>query len=174
MKLARHLAVAIVILSGAEIASFPADAETKLTDFNGIWQGSGKDRNSPFEPLQQTSCHATINADLRRMDSRIACNGDAGLSKIIQLTITLDGDAFSGNLTQRTAMDGDNTSVSVLNGSVSGHKTDDTAQFQVRFPGLVPNVAVTLKLNSPFSYSMQAMTLGIVLMDVTFTEATKR
>jgi hypothetical protein len=174
MRLSECLAAGTLILLASGIASYPAGAETKLTDFDGQWQGSGKDRDLPFESMQQTSCQTTINADLRRMNSITICNGDAGLDKIIQLTITLSGEVFSGNLTQKTTMRGDDKSVSVLNGSVSGHKTDDTASFQVSFPGLVPNAAVTLRLISASSYSMQATTLGSTLMDVTFNRAVKR
>jgi hypothetical protein len=174
MKPSQCLAAGILILSASGAASDPASAETKLTDFAGEWQGSGKDRDLPFETMQQTSCQTTINADLRRMNSTTICNGDAGLDKIIQLAITLSGEAFSGNLTQKTTTRGDDKSVSVLNGSVSGHKTDNTASFQVSFPGFLPNAAVTLRLISPSSYSMQATTLGSTLMDVTFTRAVKR
>src|SRR5258707_14583268 len=112
MKPSECLAAGLLILL-ASGALFPAGAETKLTDFDGQWQGSGKDRDLPFETMQQTSCQTTVNADLRRMNSMTICNGDAGLDKIIQLAITLSGDAFSGSLTQKTTMRGDDTSVSV-------------------------------------------------------------
>jgi hypothetical protein len=173
MKLSECLAAGILILS-APAASDPAGAETKLSDFDGQWQGSGKDRDLPFEAMQQTSCQTTVNADLVRMSSTTICNGDAGLDKIIQLAIILSGEAFSGNLMQKTTMRGDDRSVSVLNGSVSGRKTDNTATFQVSFPGFLPNAAVTLRLINPTSYSMQATTLGSTLMDVTFTRAVRR
>jgi hypothetical protein len=164
----------MLILSGWGAASGSAGAETKLSDFDGQWQGSGKDRDLPFEAMQQTNCQTTVNADLVRMSSTTICNGDAGLDKIIQLAIILSGEAFSGNLMQKTTMRGDDKSVSVLNGSVSGRKTDNTATFQVSFPGFLPNAAVTLRLINPTSYSMQATTLGSTLMDVTFTRAVKR
>ena len=174
MKLSECLAAAMLILSAWGAASGSAGAETKLSDFDGQWQGSGKDRDLPFEAMQQTSCQTTVNADLVRMSSTTICNGDAGLDKIIQLAIILSGEAFSGNLMQKTTMRGDDKSVSVLNGSVSGRKTDNTATFQVSFPGFLPNAAVTLRLINPTSYSMQATTLGSTLMDVTFTRAVKR
>jgi hypothetical protein len=174
MKLSECLAAGILILSVPGTASGPAGAETRLSDFDGQWHGSGKDRDLPFETMQQTSCQTTVNADLRRMSSTTVCNGDAGLDKIIQLAITLSGEAFSGNLTQRTTIRGDDKSLSVLNGSVSGHKTDNIASFQVSFPGFLPNAAVTLRVINPTSYSMQATTLGSTLMDVTFTRAVKR
>jgi hypothetical protein len=174
MKLSGWLAAGSLIFSACGVAYGPAGAETKLSDFDGQWQGSGQDRDLPFEAMQQTSCQTTINADLRRMSSTTICNGDAGLDKIIQLAITLSGEAFSGNLMQKTTMRGDDKSVSVLNGSVSGHKTDNTATFQISFPGFLPNATVALRLISPSSYSMQASALGSTLMDVTFTRAVKR
>ena len=174
MKPSECLAAAMLILSAWGAASGPAGAETKLSDFDGQWQGSGKDRDLPFEAMQQTSCQTTITADLVRMSSTTICNGDAGLDKIIQLAIILSGVEFSGNLMQKTTMRGDDKSVSVLNGSVSGRKTDNTATFQVSFPGFLPNAAVALRLISPSSYSMQASTLGSTLMDVTFTRVVKR
>ena len=174
MKPSQGLAAGILILLVSGAVLYPARAETKLTDFDGQWQGSGQDRDLPFESMQRTSCQMTINADLRRMNSVTICSGEAGLDKIIQLAITLSGETFSGNLTQKTTMRGDETSVSVLNGSVSGRKTDNTATFQVSFPGLIPNAEVTLKLISPSSYSMRATTLGSALMEVTFNKAVKR
>jgi hypothetical protein len=155
MRLSEYPAAGMLVLLLSGAASCPAGAETKLTDFDGQWQGSGQDRDLPFESMQQTSCQTTINADLRRMSSITICNGAAGLDRTIQLTITLNGEAFSGNLTQKTTMRGDDKSVSVLNGSVSGHKTDNIATFQI-------------------SFSMQATTLGSTLMDVTFNRAVKR
>jgi hypothetical protein len=173
-KLSACLAVGILVLSASAAAFCPARAETKLTDFDGQWQGTGKDRDLPFESMQQTNCQTTVNADFRRMNSITICNGDAGLDKVIQLAITLSGEAFAGSLTQRTTMRGDEASASVLSGSVSGRKTDNTAIFQVTFPGLLPNAEVTLRLISPSSYSMRATTLGSTLMDVTFIRAIKR
>ena len=123
--------------------------------------------------MQRTSCQATINANLTRMSTKIVCNGDAGLTKIVQMSINLAGDTFSGNLTQTATTRGNSASASVLNGSVSGHKTDNTANFKVSFPGLTPSVEVTLKLNSPSSFSMQAATLGGALTDVTYNRTAK-
>jgi hypothetical protein len=174
MKPSERLAAGLLILSAFGTAPCPAGAETRLTDFDGQWLGSGQDRDLPFEPMQQTSCQTTNSADLRRLSSVTVCKGDAGLDKLIQLTITLSGETFSGTLTQKSTLRGDDTFVSVLNGSVSGHKTDNTATFQVNFPGLVPNAIVMLRLISPSSYSMKATTLGSALMDVTFTRAIAR
>ena len=60
--------------------------------------------------------------------------------KLVQLSITVNGSAFSGTITQRTRVGGD--AETVLSGTVTGRKTDTTAEFDARFPGLVPNVAV--------------------------------
>jgi hypothetical protein len=174
MKPSVRLAAGMLVLSVFGTAPCSAGAETRLTDFDGQWYGSGQDRDLPFEPMQQTSCQTTNSADLRRLSSLTVCKGDAGLDKVIQLTITLSGETFSGTLTQRSTLRGDDTSVSVLNGSVSGYKTDNTATFQVSFPGLVPNAIVLLRLISPSSYSMKATTLGSALMDVTFNRAVIR
>ena len=175
MKLADRVTWWMLILLASGLGLRTADAETKLTDFNGTWQGGGTDRNTPFEATQQTKCNATVSADLHRMNTNISCNGAAGLTKVIQLSITLagDGDAFSGVLTQKATIRGDSSNATVLNGSVAGQKTDKTASFKVSFPGLTPSVNVTLTLNNPSSFSMQATTLGGGLMDVTFNRTSK-
>jgi hypothetical protein len=150
-----------------------AHAEPRLTDFDGAWQGSGTDRSTPLESTQQTKCSANITADLRHMSTFIVCNGAAGLTKVIQTNITLgdDGNVFSGNLTQKATTRGE--SETDHNGTVSGQKTDTTADFTVSFPGLTPSVHVILKLISPSSFSMQATTLGGQLMNVAFSKASK-
>jgi hypothetical protein len=167
MKCVDWVAPAVIALLIAAFGSH-ATAETKLTDFNGTWRGGGTDRSVPFEPAQRTNCRANNKADLRRMSTSIVCNGAAGLDKVIRIDITLAGDAFSGQLTQKATTRGDSASASVLKGSVSGHKTDITANFTVSFPGLTPSVAVTLKLNRLSSFSMHATTLGGELMNIVF------
>ena len=171
MKPANRMAFGVVVLLALGLASRLAVAETKLTDFNGTWQGSGTDRSTPLEATQQTTCRATINADVVRMAAHIVCNGAAGLTKVIQLNITLAGDAFSGTLVQKATTSGSRSSETDLSGSVSGHKTDKTAKFTVSFPGLTPSVAVVLTLNAPTSFSMQATTLGGQLMNVNFKKS---
>jgi hypothetical protein len=161
------LLLAPVLLCG------PAAAETKLTDFNGAWQGAGVDRNTPFESTQQTSCHAAITADLRHMKTVITCHGVAGLDKVVQLIITLTSDdAFTGTLTQKATTRGSSSETN-LEGSVTGHKTDKNADFRVSFPGLTPSVDVALALNNPSSFSMRATTIGGQLMNVTFNRTSK-
>jgi hypothetical protein len=175
MKLAARVAGGMLVLLALGSVLGSARAETKLTDFNGTWQGIGTDRNTPFESVQRTRCNATINADLHRMGAGIVCNGVAGLSKVIQLNITLAaaGDAFSGDLTQKATVRGNASSETVLQGSVSGHKTDKTANFRVSFPGLTPSVDVTLTLIDPGTFSMHATTFGGELMDITFSKTSK-
>lgn len=173
MKWVSSAILAVIALLMAGFGSSAA-AKTQLTDFNGAWHGAGRDRNVPFESAQRTNCRANIKADLRRMSASIVCNGAAGLDKAIRLNITLTGDAFSGELTQKATTYGDAASVAVLKGSVSGHKTDTSANFTVSFPGLTPSVAVTLKLNSRSSFSMHATTLGGELMNVVFSRTGKQ
>jgi hypothetical protein len=61
-----------------------------------------------------------------------------------------------------------------VKGSVLGRKTEDTAVYQVRFPGLVPpSATVNLKLNSPSSYSMYVTSLGLTVMDVVFNRVAR-
>jgi len=165
-------------LIAAIFASFPVgiglnsvNADPKFMDFNGNWQGSGTDRKFPFETTQRTSCRATVDADLRTMNSLISCSGDAGLKKDIRLNIILDGDAFAGSLTQKATTPG--SPVTVLDGSVYGHATGTTADFRVDFPGLMPKVTVALRRDSVSSFSMQASVWGAVLMDVTFDRTVK-
>ena len=143
-----------------------AHVQTKLTGFSGMWRGSGTDESSLFDK-QQTSCETTIHSDLGHLRSNTVCNGQKGLHKVIDLSVTLDGDQFTGALTQSASVQGSDESV--LTGSVSGHKTEDTAVFQVLFPGsLLPSATVNLKLNSPSSYSMHVTRLGLTVMEVVF------
>jgi hypothetical protein len=169
---ARHLRVGMAAVLAAWIVSFPAAAEIKLTELDGEWKGSGTDRDTPLESLQQTSCQSKNRADLRRMSSEIVCSGQAKLHKVIQLTVTVEGNQIVGDLVQTSTTAGG--MATVRKGSVSGRRTGDAAVLQVRFPGLTPNATVNLILNNPSSYSIQAASLGAILMDVTFNRATKR
>ena len=166
MKCVDWLGTAMSTLFLVAITTGPAVAETQFTHFNGVWQGTGQDRYSPLEAMQHTRCQTTVNADLRRMVAQTSCNGAEGLRKLVHLSITVNGSAFSGTITQRTRVGGDPETV--LSGTVTGRKTDTTAEFDARFPGFVPNVAVALKLTTPNTYTMQARTLGGQLMDVSF------
>jgi hypothetical protein len=171
MKIVGCIVAVGFALSIAAFGPRAASAETKLSDFNGTWHGGGTDRNTPFDPAQRTSCRATIKADLRTMSATISCNGVAGLDKLINLNINLAGDVFTGTLTQKATVRG--APPSVLNGTVSGTKTDTSANFRVSFSGLTPSVAVTLKLNNPSSFYMHAETLGGELMNIAFNRTGK-
>jgi hypothetical protein len=173
MKFVIRVAGWSLVMLMAIATAAPAAAETKLTDFDGHWQGAGTDRYTPLQATQRTRCSATIAANATRMNSQIDCNGVAGLTKVIQLSITLAGDAFSGHLTQKATTRGDESSASVLNGTVAGHKTDQSANFKVSFSGLTPSVDVTLTLLDSSSFSMRAATFGGQLMDVTFRRSSK-
>jgi len=143
-----------------------AAAETKLTDFNGEWRGTGQDRDSALQFLQDTSCKTVIRADLTRMQTEMNCARKSGASKLVQLSVTLAGDQFSGKIMQNTSQPGREDAV--INGTIAGKKTDQSANFLVTWQGATPNTTVDLKLLSPTSYSMQATALGITVLDVTF------
>jgi hypothetical protein len=144
-----------------------AGAAAKLTDFNGVWQGAGTDRNSPLERAQQTSCQMRIRADQSHLTSDTVCHGQAGLSKVLQFAVTLDGDRFSGSAGQTSTTRGSATS-DTLKGAVSGQKTEDTANLHIVFPGLTPNAEVVLKLIDPSTFSMHVASHGLTLMDLLF------
>jgi hypothetical protein len=164
-------------LAGAAVTltawvSISLAAETKLTELNGNWRGTGTDRASPLELAQQTSCRATIHADETRLSDEMICDGQAGLHKVVRLSLTQSGDELTGSLSQTITTQGSNPST--LEGSVSGHRVEDTASLHVRFSGLTPPATVALKLNNPSSYSVSATSLGLPLMAVTFHKAISR
>ena len=149
-------------------------AAAKLTDFNGSWRGIGTDRASPLETSQPTNCHASIRADETTLNDEIICEGKAGLHKVISLTIHLSDNRISGTLTQTSTTRGSEASPTTFQGSVSGTRTDNAANFQVRFGGLTPTVTVALTLNSPSSFFMQASTFVGTLMEVNFARSGSR
>src|SRR5258706_13566455 len=100
------------------------------------------------------------------MQTEMNCARKSGVSKRVQLSVTLAGDQFSGKITQKTSQPGREDAV--INGAISGKKTDTSANFLVTWQGATPNTTVDLKLISPTSYSMQAAALGITVLDVTF------
>src|SRR5271165_1562889 len=106
MTLARHLRGGLAAVLAAWIVPFPAAAEIKLSELNGEWNGSGTDRDTPLESLQQTSCQSKNRADLRRMNSEIICSGRAKLHKVIQLTVTVEGNQIMGDLVQTSTTAG--------------------------------------------------------------------
>ena len=170
MGFAGYLQLPITMAIVTCIASPSALAETKLSDFNGEWHGSGTDRNTPLESTQVTSCRMRIHADLWHLNSETICNGKAGLHKVLRLTITLDGDQFTGEASQTSAVT--NGTAKMLNGRVIGHKSDEMASLQVRFPGLTPSATVVLRRLDPSVFTMNITSLGLALTNVTFDRTT--
>jgi hypothetical protein len=168
MNFAKREFLLLMALLTSGLATGSAKAETKLSDFNGAWHGNGSDKNTPFESSQRTNCRANIKADLRRMNAEIDCNGEAGLTKLVHLRLSLTGNEFTGDLTQHAKTRESNSTPTVLTGSVSGQKSDTSANFTVRFHGMTPNAYVVLTLKGTSSLSMQATTFGGELMNVTF------
>jgi hypothetical protein len=105
------------------------------------------------------------------MNSNTVCNGQAGLHKVIDFSIALDGNQFTGDLSQSTIVRGSAASASER---LRGRKAEDTARFPVKFPGLVPSAIVNFKIHSPSSYSMHATSLGLTLMDVIVNRTDQR
>lgn len=175
MNVMRYIAAggAVTLISLLFVISADA-AAAKLTDFNGTWLGSGTDRASPLEASQPTICHASIQADETNLNDEMICEGKTGLHKTIRLTVHLSDNRISGTLTQTITTRGSEASPTTLQGSVSGTRTDNAANFQVRFGGLTPTVTVALTLNRPSSYSMQASTFFGTLMEVNFDRAGSR
>jgi len=175
MSFARCLvmAIAMAMLAATVLpAKAEAAAETKLSDFNGEWRGNGTDRNTPLESPQPTNCRMTIQADLRHLNSETTCIGQAGLRKLLHLAVMIAGDQLTGEASQTSIVtDG---AEKVLNGTVTGHKTDATAELEVRFPGLTPSATISLRRLDPSRFTMTIASLGLVLMDVTFARMTER
>ena len=149
-----------------------AAAETKLTEFNGEWRGSGQERDSPLQYLQATSCRNVIRASPKRMQSEMTCERKSGGSKLIRMTVMLEGDELTGRITRRAMQPGREDAV--IRGTVSGKTTDKSANLLVRWQGATPNTAVDLKLNTATSYSMQATALGMTMMDLTLNRLAER
>jgi hypothetical protein len=149
-----------------------AAAETKLTDFKGEWRGTGQDRESPLQSLQDTSCENAVRATPQRMHIEMTCERKSGIRKVIRLNATLEGDQLSGRINQRTSQPGREDAV--IGGTLSGKKADGSASFMVDWTDMTPNANVDLKLNTPTSYSMKVTALGITMMDVTFNRTSDR
>jgi len=106
------------------------------------------------------------------MQSITVCNGDKGLHKVIRLTVRLAGDRITGRASQSTQSPGDK-SPDEVEGSVLGHRVNDTANLRIRLPGLTPDATVVLELLSPSSYTMHVKSLGLTMMKVSFNKADK-
>ncbi len=150
--------------------SSAAAAAVKLPELNGSWQGSGTDRATPLEAVQHTHCRATIRASETSLTQEMTCQGDAGLHKTVRLAVHLSGNAISGTLTQTSVTRG-NGSPTTLRGSVTGSRTENAANLQVHFGGLMPTVSVALNMSSTSAFSLHASTFGGTLMRVNFSRA---
>lgn len=149
-----------------------AAAETKLTDFNGEWTGTGQDRDGPLQSLQDTRCQNTIRARQDRLRTDMVCERRSGVRKSVRMTVTLQGDQFSGTIAQRTTQPGQNEAV--ISGNVTGKKTDKSATLQVRWSDATPNATIELKLHNPASFAMKVTALSMSFMDLTFNKTADR
>lgn len=158
----------VTLALAAWLAAPPAGAETKLPEFSGQWTGSGSDRDSPMESVQSTQCKATVKADLTHMTSDTECNGQAGLHKVIRLSVTFAGNQFTGKVEQTSDVRGSGNPSKLRAGKVTGSRDGDIATFEAHMPALTPNANVLLKLTSSTSFSMRVSSLGVILTEVTF------
>jgi hypothetical protein len=150
----------------------PAAAQIPLSNFNGDWRGGGRDRNAGSDPFQRTRCRTKVEADARTMNTDTVCVGDAGLNKHITVTVTTEGDAFSGTLDQ-VATRGRN----IQKARISGQRTADAAVMGVRlkFWSVLPEATVTLRLKNPDAFTMRVVDfLGNMLTDVSFQRKSSR
>jgi len=164
----KQLCAPLAAALAAGMALAPACAETKLTELNGQWLGSGTDRDLPFATAQPTRCQTRVTADLTHMTSDMKCSGEAGLNKRVRLSIAFTGNRFTGSAEQTSIRRGSGAPPKQRIGSVSGSRNGDTAAFKVRFPGLTPNAHVVLELTSPTSFAMRISSLGATLTKVDF------
>ncbi len=149
-----------------------AAAETKLTDFNGEWRGTGQDRDFPLHPMQEITCQNAVRATPQRMHIEMICERKSGVRRTTRMNVTLEGDQLSGRINQRIVRPGQKDEVLV--GALAGKKTDNTANFGVTWKGTTPSASVAFKLNAPTSYSMKVTALGMTFMDATFTQTSDR
>jgi hypothetical protein len=163
-----------IFLTAVSLIAFAAGAaaETKLTDFNGEWRGTGQHRDSPLQSLQETTCQNAIRATPQHMRMEMTCERNSGVRKVLRLNVTLEGDQLSGRINQRTAQPGQEDAV--MSGTLSGKKTDGSASFTVDWKGMTPSTTVDLKLLTPTSHSMKATALGATFMDLTFNRTSDR
>jgi hypothetical protein len=171
MGAVKYSGTPIVVAMVAWIFLPSAAAETKLSEFNGEWRGSGTDRSTPFN-AQPTNCRMKVQADLSHMTSETTCIGQAGLHKVLRLTIALDGAQFTGDASQTSTVT--SGTAEVLHGTVIGHKGDEVASMEVRFSGITPNATIALRRLDPSTFNMHITSLGLTLTDVTFNKAMNR
>ena len=149
-----------------------AAAETRLTDFNGEWRGTGQDRDFPLQSLQATTCRNAVRATPQRMHIEMTCERKSGVRKTTRMNVTLQGDQLNGRINQRTSEPGKQDVV--IGGDVSGKKTDNSADLTVSWKGPRPSTSVNLQLNNPASYSMKVTALGMTFMDASFSRTSGR
>jgi hypothetical protein len=172
--LTKHqLRTGITAIAAACITLFTANAQMNVTELDGDWQGSGTDRNTPFESPQQITCQSKIRAQTDRMTSDTTCKGRGGLNRTSRLTVTLGGNDITGVL-EASTRGSDNEAPRELKGAITGRRAGDTATLQVQFPGLMPNATMVLKFTSSSSYSVKVTTLGVLMSDVTYTRVGRR
>ncbi|HET7681257.1 MAG TPA: hypothetical protein VFK79_14125 [Xanthobacteraceae bacterium] len=147
-------------------------AETKLTDFNGEWSGTGQDRDSPLQSLQDTSCRNAVRATAQRMRIEMTCERKSGVRKTVRMNVTLQGDQLTGRINRRISQPGKEDSV--IGGMLSGTKSDSSANLTVSWKGPTPSTSINLKLETPTSYSMKVTALGLTFMDATFNRISER
>jgi hypothetical protein len=157
------VAVAAVVVWVAPCA---AKAESKLSELEGEWSGSGTDRDTPFESMQKTSCKSKIHSDERRLSNEIVCMTSSEVHKTMHLQIALDGAQIKGDFVQTLTRLRESTQM--RKGVVSGRRTGDAADIQIQFGGLTPTATVKFIVLNPSSYLIRVAALGSQLMDVTF------
>jgi len=165
-RIARRSRAPLAALVAGWAAVTSAGAETRLTELNGPWRGSGTDRDLPFATLQPTQCRTRVTADATHLASETQCSGKAGLDKHIRLSTTFAGNSLSGTVEQTSTLRGSSAPPTRRAGTLAGTRSGDTLEFEVRFGGLTPNAHVVLQLTSPSTFSMRISTLGAALTDV--------
>ena len=156
----------IVLACALILPIIPATAETPLTSLNGGWSGSGVDRATPLQTLQQAQCRMQINASATQLNSTSSCEGAGGLKKRLEMAVTFAGGDFTGTVRQVSRQSGGEATVYA--GKVTGQRTGDRAELTAVFPGFTPNVYVSLELSSRNAVAMKVTTLGATLTDVTY------
>jgi hypothetical protein len=149
-----------------------AAAETKLTDFNGEWSGTGQDRDSPLQALQDTTCRNAVRATPKRMHIEMTCERGSGVRKTVRMNVTLQGDRLIGRINQRISQPGKEDAV--IGGTLAGKKGNGSANLTVSWKGPTPSTMVSLNLDTATSYSMKVTALGLTFMDATFKRTSER
>lgn len=162
----------VAFVLGFAIVTAPPAPASEFNDYNGAWQGSGTDRNSPLETAENTRCTMRVNADKTHSSTTTSCRAE-NFSKSVRMNLTLDaGDRLTGTVTQTVTRSGA-AAPETLSGSVTGTRVGETLNLHVRLPGLTPNADIVVSGN-PTSFSMRVSSHGFSLMDVTFRRSGHR